>query len=680
MTATMTAVDRAEISRRNGRKSRGPGPQGKQQSRWNALKHGMSARMHILPGEDPDAYRRQVDGFLDALAPRNAVEVVLAEQVALAVWKIERAERSEAARVAIAIRAAEATAGLETRDEVAAIGHWLLTDELRARQEAGVSLFPFLSDDRHDPFRRGRGDPKHVVLRLEASAEGCRWLIDQWARLGRRLERGHDWRTNELIVALQLRGQRPLGLDLLEWVRLLEPLPADLEPEATAQLRRRLLLQLDESLPNDPAGQAAALRWVERETARLRELKAAHQRREAADRSELAALLAVDTTAEGERMRRYQLDFDRTLHRALNTLLKLRRGDGVGVAGSPSPDDTPEPDPGSPIEPDGGEGGTLEDDGGTMMDDGEAAGRLPSAFRLPPSAFLEPRAAADPPSAETARPARAAAEPEGRPVPPNEPTAPAGGERIPQNEPGPPADREGIPRNEPTTPADGERTPPNEPGPPADGDRIPQNEPRAPGRIAAAAVLTLAFLLVILLLARRSAAFAGAFEHPAGEPRTSAGASGGSGNGAGPIQNEPNAAGWADARKRTGTGDAEPRTEDPEHDRQRSPIARSSPPGAIDLFPSSIAGARIRARPVCGSELVTNAAEPQPSALPADFTQRRKGPQRRREDIEVRIHGIPSVSSWRLCGTLRLCVKLFILRDARMRRDPTVGDSREALP
>ena len=91
------------------------------------------------------------------------------------------------------------------------MGHWLLTDTLRARQEAGKALFPFLSEDRKDPFGRGRGDPRHIVLRLEATADGCRWLLEQWARLGRRLERGHDWRTNELILALQLRGQRPLG-------------------------------------------------------------------------------------------------------------------------------------------------------------------------------------------------------------------------------------------------------------------------------------------------------------------------------------------------------------------------------------------------------------------------------------------------------------------------------------
>ena len=81
MTATTTAADRAEISRRNGRKGRGPtSPSGKTRSRMNALKHGMNARISVLPGEDEAAFRRQVDGFIEALEPRNAVELALAEQ------------------------------------------------------------------------------------------------------------------------------------------------------------------------------------------------------------------------------------------------------------------------------------------------------------------------------------------------------------------------------------------------------------------------------------------------------------------------------------------------------------------------------------------------------------------------------------------------------------------------
>ncbi len=503
MTARTTVMDRAEISRRNGRLSRGPtSPEGKRRSCMNSIKHGMTARLPVLPREDEATYRRLVADVIEALGPRDAVEVVLAEQVASATWRIARAERCEVARVSAALRAAEAGADLPTHDEVAAMGHWLLTDTLRGRQNAAASLFPFLSEDRHDPFRRGRGDPRHIVLRLEATALGCQWLLEQWTRLGRRLERGHDWRSNELIVALHLRGQRPLGADLLEWEGLLESTPADGEPERVAQTRRALQLQLDEGVPGDPAGRRAALgRLVQEETERLKRRKADHERREAADRAELADRLAVDTTAEGERMRRYQLDFDRKLHRALNTLLKLRRASAVASG----------PDPGGP------ESLLAEAVRPAIADpDGPGAGAEPGPL---PSAD----APADLATCEIGPAAGDASAPDRCPVPQNEPTRPTDSDWIPRNEPSPPAFDDRIPRNEPSPPAAGEpigqneptsaaaseSSSRNEPTSAASGDSSSRNEPTAPRRIAAPAVAALVLAVAILLLARLSAAFGG---------------------------------------------------------------------------------------------------------------------------------------------------------------------------
>ena len=69
MTATTTAAERAEISRRNARKSTGPKtPEGKNRSKFNAMKHGMDAKTPVLPGEDAEAYRR-ADRRLDGRVP-----------------------------------------------------------------------------------------------------------------------------------------------------------------------------------------------------------------------------------------------------------------------------------------------------------------------------------------------------------------------------------------------------------------------------------------------------------------------------------------------------------------------------------------------------------------------------------------------------------------------------------
>jgi hypothetical protein len=351
----------------------------------------MTAQLNALPGEDEAEFRRHVEGFLDALAPRDAVERALAEQAALAVWKIRRAERAECARVGFALRAAEATADRPAQDEVAAMGHWLTTQALRPRQDAGKSLFPFLSEDRHDPFGRGRGEPRHIVLRLEATAAGCRWLLEQRARLGRLLERGYDWRTNELILALQLRGQRPMGLDVLEWQGVLEPIPADGNHEAVAVARRGMLIQFAGGLPADPAERRAALLGlVHEEVARLEQREADHERRAAADRVELAARLSVDATAEGERMRRYQLDCDRKLHRALNGLRMLRRDEDRGIAGDPAPEDDPgpEPEPVGTVERESGPADAAEGAAAAAVrpeTEGDNPAGLHSAFSLQPS-------------------------------------------------------------------------------------------------------------------------------------------------------------------------------------------------------------------------------------------------------------------------------------------------------
>src|SRR5262249_59773483 len=116
-----------EINRRNSRKSTGPRtPEGKARSRFNAVKHGCRARAPILPGEDPDAFRRRQEAWAEALAPGDVVEQFLIERAAVASWKIERADRVEAARVAEAVRGADAVVRDRRRVQADRLGRRLL--------------------------------------------------------------------------------------------------------------------------------------------------------------------------------------------------------------------------------------------------------------------------------------------------------------------------------------------------------------------------------------------------------------------------------------------------------------------------------------------------------------------------------------------------------------------------
>ena len=88
---------RAEASRRNGAKSRGPKtPEGKARASQNALKHGLRAQKHmLLPVESAAEYQRLEAALLEELAPEGALQAVLARRVVAAAWRLERVERIE---------------------------------------------------------------------------------------------------------------------------------------------------------------------------------------------------------------------------------------------------------------------------------------------------------------------------------------------------------------------------------------------------------------------------------------------------------------------------------------------------------------------------------------------------------------------------------------------------------
>ena len=89
MTST---VDRAEINRRNSRKSTGPSAEGKARSRFNAVKHGCRAKLPILPGEDAQVYQDRLDAWTVKFNPRDPVEAYLVERPVNASWQLDRAD------------------------------------------------------------------------------------------------------------------------------------------------------------------------------------------------------------------------------------------------------------------------------------------------------------------------------------------------------------------------------------------------------------------------------------------------------------------------------------------------------------------------------------------------------------------------------------------------------------
>ncbi len=88
---------RAATNRANSQHSTGPRTEpGKQRSSQNALRHGLTARTAVLPTEDPEAYQRHIQQFLDEYHPANATETQLVHELANTAWRLNRIPLLEA--------------------------------------------------------------------------------------------------------------------------------------------------------------------------------------------------------------------------------------------------------------------------------------------------------------------------------------------------------------------------------------------------------------------------------------------------------------------------------------------------------------------------------------------------------------------------------------------------------
>jgi hypothetical protein len=192
---TLSAEERAEIARQNGRKSRGPvTDEGKAASRRNAIKHGLRAEVLPLPDDDPEAVLARHEEWADYYGPRGPAAVHLLNECVRATLLADRCDAYHHAALSRRIREAEADWEDERADEV----------------------------ERHRALLVA--DPAAAVRALRRSGHGCRWLIARWEALGASLEAHGFWQPDERAEAIRLLGEYP------------EPLRIQPAPLLSAQL------------------------------------------------------------------------------------------------------------------------------------------------------------------------------------------------------------------------------------------------------------------------------------------------------------------------------------------------------------------------------------------------------------------------------------------------------------
>jgi hypothetical protein len=87
----MASQKQIDANRANAQRSTGPKtPEGKAASSLNALKHGLTAELAVIPGEDPDAFDESARSFFDHLQPVGPLETQLVEQIVTASWRLAR--------------------------------------------------------------------------------------------------------------------------------------------------------------------------------------------------------------------------------------------------------------------------------------------------------------------------------------------------------------------------------------------------------------------------------------------------------------------------------------------------------------------------------------------------------------------------------------------------------------
>jgi hypothetical protein len=87
----MSTPHRIEINRANAQHSTGPKTEtGKQRSSLNALRHGPTGQIVVMPTEDLQAYQLHLKSFAEEYHPQGATESHLVQGLADASWRLNR--------------------------------------------------------------------------------------------------------------------------------------------------------------------------------------------------------------------------------------------------------------------------------------------------------------------------------------------------------------------------------------------------------------------------------------------------------------------------------------------------------------------------------------------------------------------------------------------------------------
>ncbi len=281
--------ERLAANRANALRSRGPTTaEGKDRSRRNGLKHGLTGAGVVVPDEDVAEVEARFASFERDLKPKDDVARFLARHAAMLSVRLERCARHEAAALTRAmLRAPEAEAS-----------------ERRAEVDRLVALMV--------------DDPAGAVRQLRGSPEGIDQMLALWADLRDRLTAGPRWFRPHRELAERLAGRkveddRPSRLLALALALAGEPVRLDPGgPVAVHAPDRR------------DAARAEILAIVDAEVAGLRlDRDGLDHEAIALDRAGASGRALFDASREGAQARKYEAAAGRGFFQALKAIERI---------------------------------------------------------------------------------------------------------------------------------------------------------------------------------------------------------------------------------------------------------------------------------------------------------------------------------------------------------------------
>jgi ABC-type transporter Mla subunit MlaD len=167
----MSTPHRIEINRANSQHSTGPKTEaGKKQSSLNALRHGLTGQIVVMPTEDLQAYQSHLNSFTDEYDPQTATESHLVQALADASWRLNRVAALETNLLSITYAPAGLVDGL--LDQAKALANLSMHSQRLSRQfERTVAQLRDLQKTRRDQEKHDLDNLLDIMEMYESKGE-----------------------------------------------------------------------------------------------------------------------------------------------------------------------------------------------------------------------------------------------------------------------------------------------------------------------------------------------------------------------------------------------------------------------------------------------------------------------------------------------------------------------------